>query len=207
MLFALQELYSLCCSLVIKGGWNPCPRTTDYDLCPSLVFEWELDGECPSGWTCEGDAAVKSWPGSSNHQCLCNLAPCSEGACGQFLYVGDDRTTGSMTSDYFPVPSNAVDMIWQRAGGAENGGVKVEDVGGNAICEVTGGTNTNTVFQESCDLAAYAGQCIRLRAWNEQQSGWGKVFLNNFQFRDSAETVLESTCEGVTLQLLEIEIF
>ena len=126
---------------------NSCGSIT-----PTLIFE--ADG-CPSGWTCSGSATVKG-----------------EGSLGRILWVGGDNEKGSATSNYFPVPTYAVGMTWDRCGGAEDGGVIVQDVNGNTICDIRDGTDTNTMFQQSCNLidrGITSGECIRIYVWDNQR--------------------------------------
>ena len=144
-----------------------CPQTTDYEFCPALTFEEESPGECPSGWTCNGSAITANV--TSLLVCQCNLDPCTSGSCGYIFLIANDYDIGSATSDYFPVPSNAVEIIWQRSGGSEDGGVIVQDDNGNTICDVRDGTDTNTMFQQNCDLNGYGGECIRIYAWDAQR--------------------------------------
>ena len=136
---------------VISGQTNPCPRTTDYTFCPVFDFDDEVVGECPSGWSCTGDAEVfERW----------NIL---------FFKVGGDDEVGSATSDYLPVPQGAVDLNWERCGGADEGGVIIEDSEGNTICDERYGEDTNVFLEQTCNLEAYVGECIRIYTWDAER--------------------------------------
>jgi len=169
-------LLSVAVPATVTGQFkNYCPRTSDYEYCPLFSYDDQTVGDCPSGWVCDGDARLAS------------------GYDGLYFHIGGDGPTGSATSDYLQVPKNAVELVWERCGGADDGGVRVDDAEGNAICTVTDGTNTNTMFEQSCDMTAHALQCIRIYAWDNINGGWGHVYLNNFEFRDESGNALD-TC-------------
>lgn len=139
--------------VAISGEYlNSCPRTTDYAFCPAFDYDDQTLNECPSGWTCEGDARV--------------VFQQIGGEGFQFFYVGGDSLTGAGTSDYFPVPESAYDLRWGRSGGADDGGVIIEDSEGNTICDVRDGADTNIFFEQTCVIEDYVGQCIRIYTWD-----------------------------------------
>lgn len=148
--------YALALVLCVVGTTgqftNWCPRTTEYTFCPSFDYEDTTLGDCPDGWTCEGNAMV--------------VTHFNVDSGNPFFAIGWDTTTGSATSDYFPVPEDTYDLQWERCGGADDGGVIIQDSEGNTICDVRDGTNTNSFFEQNCVLDGYAGQCIRIYTWD-----------------------------------------
>ena len=177
-------VYVLALAVVAISGQytNTCPRTTDYEYCPAFDYDDETVGECPPGWTCEGDAKVYTY----------SLTP------GTFFRIGDDGEQGAATSDYFHVPDSAYDLRWERCGGADDayGGVIIEDSEGNTICDVRDGTNTDSFFEQTCVIEDYVGQCIRIYTWDSVSGGWGKTFVDDFQFRDASGGDLAS-CSSI----------
>lgn len=158
---------------------TPTDRMCGDGTQPAFSYEQYASNTCPPGWSCSGAASVYHAPGR-------NSAGCNSvkgGSCGQFFEIGSDGSTGSATSSTFKVPAGKSQLRWERAGGADDGGVRIYlDKTNEKICERKNGRDTDTTFHESCNISAYQGECIHLYLWDHQSSGWGKTYIDNFEW-------------------------
>ena len=142
---------------------------------------------CPSGWYCNGDAAVSSTSYAKNKQ-----------GSRVFVIGFTDRQTGSATSAIFGLPANTAKVIFKRGGGSDTGGVRIHLAADNSlICEAIDGINTDVMFDDECNVDGYAGQEVYIYAWDCDRGGYGKVWLDHFRFvNESSSSTLTGTLFG-----------
>jgi len=161
----------------------------------NLDFEEGSVGSCPVNWSCSGDALTAS---------PSNAAGCGVAGSGQngLLYgkAGCDASTGTFTSNTFTLPENIGSVSFLRAGGADGGsGFYVKRASDDAVlCSSEDGTDSDTFFEDSCGgLSSYEGTDAYIQISDNQNSGWGKVYVDNIQFLSSVGfEVIDSSGNG-----------
>lgn len=145
----------------------------------NLDFEEGSLGSCPYNWTCTSDAMLAS---------IYDGAGCSVSGGDysglQYAKAGCDSTVGSLTSTSFVLPDNIVSVSFLRAGGADAGSgfylKKVLD--DSVLCSSENGADTDTFFVDSCGgLVGQDGVEVYIFIRDNQNSGWGKVYVDNIQ--------------------------
>src|ERR1035437_4257966 len=165
------------------GGSSNPPIALNFD------FETGSVGSCPTNWTCTGDAVIAS---SSDGQ-GCAVAGNINGS--QYLKASCDGTMGTATSQAFTLPSGIDHLRALRAGGADAGtgsGWFVKRVSdGTTLCSAQNGTDSDTFFTDDCTgLSSYVGTSVYIYVIDNQNSGWGKVYLDNIRLMDASNNVL-----------------
>jgi type II secretory pathway pseudopilin PulG len=152
-----------------------------------LDFEDVSAGLCPTGWACSGDAVVAS--ASDGQGCV--IAGSINGS--NYAKAGCDAGTGSLVSDTFNLPSGIDHVDLLRAGGAETGGFYVKRVSDDSVlCSNEDGSDSDSFFPVTCSgLDSYAGVPVYLYILDNQNSGWGKTYVDYIRFKDASDNVLE----------------
>lgn len=149
----------------------------------NLDFENGSVSSCPTGWTCTGDAVIAS---ASDGQ-GCAISGNING--NQYLKAGCDATIGTAQSQNFTLPSGIDHIRALRAGGADpssGSGWFVKRVSDNSIlCSAQNGTDSDSFFTDDCTgLSGYAGISVYIYVIDNQNSGWGKTYLDNIRLMD-----------------------
>jgi hypothetical protein len=181
-------------------GMNVQLRADSGTTAPSTVsLQFEIPpeeiGKCPRGWRCTGVTSVYSNLSRSGIE-VGNIQGSG------FLDVGSDSSMGSATSDAFVLPEDTTTVKFLRAGGAEEGGLRVYNANDHTvICEKRDGTNSDTFFWNECDVTGFAGRLVYLYVWDCQDSSWGKTYIDDIHFVDSNgdETFRNSTITGTKI--------
>ena len=154
-----------------------------------LSFELSDVDTCPIGWTCTGLAQVEQEGEGSPSTPPQNL----EGS--HYLWLGYDGDVGSAISDSFYLPESAATIQFLRAGGADSGsGLYLKRADDDTvICNGENGANTNNFFEMSCAITeGNGGAAVYMACVDAQNSGWGKAWFDDIQFKDSDGNVLFS---------------
>jgi hypothetical protein len=162
----------------------------------SLNFDFENGsvGYCPTNWTCTGDAVIAS---ASDGQ-GCAIANGING--NQYLKAGCDYTTGTAQSETFILPTNIDHVQALRAGGADgpnSGWFVKKSSDGTVLCSAENGTDSDTFFTDNCTgLSGYAGTSVYVYVVDNQNSGWGKTYLDDIQLMDAGNNALSPGSSG-----------
>jgi len=176
----------------------------------SIDFEDGEAGTCPEYWTCDDVSITRLFNG--------DWFTTSDGE--YMLIVGQNQQLGKAISWPFVLP-DAIDHIqYLHAGGADSGsGFWVKRYSDDtALCHSMDGTDTNTLFETSCDgLELYAGELVYFQAEDNQASDWGKVLIDYIRVQDSDNKNLQfcffdfssipslQTCASVILTSVDFE--
>merc|ERR1740130_14060 len=160
---------------------EPCPAPDSADL--RLVmpvsaldlfdFASTADGVCPSGWTCSGDASKETVRGKD---------------AITFGGVKDDGQ-GSAKSNAFQLPTGIDRVVISRAGGADSpSGFRIKDSNDDSeLCGAFNGDDRNEFEDDVCaSLSAYAGRSVYIEIDDDTSGDWGKVWVADIRFQNSA---------------------
>lgn len=165
---------------------NPDQKNTD-GIIVNADFERGSAGNCPFGWVCNDNAMLAS---ASNGQ-GCTKARGIRGS--QYAKAGCDNSIGSLKSPPFIIPSTVKGLRFLRAGGAEGStgsGLFVIDSNNpdRMLCAAwskESSENTDTFFQDNCDLTGAAGKNVMIQISDNARSSWGKVYIDNLKLLDA----------------------
>jgi hypothetical protein len=104
----------------------------------------------------------------------------------------------------FSLPSNVVTMRFYRCGGADNdyGGLYMYRADAGELADQTlvatceNGHNTDTFFQQKCNVAKGAGHAVQVYAKDFIAGGWGKTFIDDIDFLDANGNVVSIPCDA-----------
>jgi prepilin-type N-terminal cleavage/methylation domain-containing protein len=152
----------------------------------SFDFEGFAAGSCPEGWTCAGDAVVGTFEDGQG----CDIATNINGS--GYAKAGCDYTTGSFTSEFFSLPTNVDHVDFLKAGGADRGGFYIKQASDDTIlCSNVDDQDSDAFYDAQCtSLSGQDGVEVYIYISDEQESGWGKVYVDNIQFKDSSDNLL-----------------
>eukprot|EP00588_Corethron_pennatum_P015798 CAMPEP_0194279810 /NCGR_PEP_ID=MMETSP0169-20130528/14138_1 /TAXON_ID=218684 /ORGANISM="Corethron pennatum, Strain L29A3" /LENGTH=383 /DNA_ID=CAMNT_0039024279 /DNA_START=49 /DNA_END=1197 /DNA_ORIENTATION=+ len=143
----------------------------------SLMFE-NPEYSCPEGWACTGSAMVVS----------------------SIFSMGGTFRRGTGTSDTFTLPKGTTNVTFKRAGGANNGGLRVYLASDNSvICSSAHGKDTHTMFEDYCDVDGYSEQDVYLYVWDcDDSNNWGQTEIDEIRFTNDA-MVSTFTGDSITM--------
>jgi len=144
----------------------------------AIDFEDDTLGTCPEYWICD-DVSITYIFGKNRWK----ITPDGE----KLFNIGKDSQIGKAVSYTFVLPDEIDHIQYLHAGGADSGsGFWVKRLRDRAsLCHSMDGTNTDTLFEVSCDgLAAYAGETVYFQAEDNQDSDWGKVMIDYIRLQD-----------------------
>jgi len=156
----------------------PTLQTCASAVMTKIDFEDGIIGSCPDYWICDDDSVSKLYDGDGYIT--------SDG--DTIFIVGRDDHWGSAVSETLFLPERIDHVQYLHAGGADSGsGFWVKRTSDRAtLCHFTDGTDTNTLFEATCDgLAEYAGQSVYFQAEDNQNSGWGKLAIDYIRLQDA----------------------
>lgn len=87
-------------------------------------------------------------------------------------------------------------MTFLRAGGADSGsGLYVKRVSDDAVlCSSEDGTDSDSFFANTCaGLGDYANTLVYISIEDNQNSGWGKTYVDNIRLQDQDNNDLAFT--------------
>lgn len=158
----------------------------NYAGCISMNFDESYDGSenlCPVGWICNGHH-----PGKSDWTPHVEQRWVGDRDGPYFFEIGGDSSTGQAQSAYFRMPPNTYKVLFKGCGGADQNGVNgmtIWDVtSGDAICHTWDGYNTDNMMELSCLVQGSAGKLVQIEFIDNQNSGWGKVWVDDIRFVD-----------------------
>jgi|GEM_PF-410305 len=157
----------------------------------ALNFDFEdgAVGSCPTNWTCTGDAVTAA--ASDGQGCIVASGINNN----QYLKAGCDSTVGTAQSSRFTLPYGIDHVRALRAGGADastDSGWFVKRASDDAIlCSAQNGADTDTFFTDDCTgLGSDAGIPVYIYVVDNQNSGWGKTYLDNIELMDASDNIL-----------------
>jgi uncharacterized protein (DUF608 family) len=146
----------------------------------SRYFE-DFESGSYRNWTVEGEAFGREpAAGALPHQQRIR------GDYGGFLvnsYLGEDPSTGKLTSPLFVIPSGYI--IFDIAGGAIRGKTCVNLlVGGEVVLSATG-DNSEMLKPCNWDVSRWKGKKARLEIVDLETETWGHICVDNIRFADA----------------------
>ncbi len=97
-------------------------------------------------------------------------------------YLGQDRSTGSLTSPEFTIEKGYITFL---IGGGRHPNTALELlVGGRSVRHATG-RNSETLRVEAFDVRGLKGETARLRIVDHNTGGWGHVLVDHITFTDT----------------------
>jgi hypothetical protein len=161
-----------------------CAFQEDVECIPEQIvtgFEDDVVGDCPEGWTCQGDGMVLE----EGHM-ICNPGDGSQTGHGMggsnYLKAGCDVSIGRVESQSFVLPDDIDSVEFLRAGGADVGGLYVERVNGVRLCAAEASANTDSFIVDTCPgLGPYAGREVKIVVTDEVSEGWGKTYVDDIK--------------------------
>jgi hypothetical protein len=156
-----------------------------------------------NGWS----AYVTDSPGGKDGSCDFAFMP--SGKQGIYYAASGDSATGTWRSSKFTLMRGVDRIKFLRAGGADNGGVRVIRASDGAVlCSAQTGTDTDTFFVDNCiGLSNYAGTIVYIEVWDSVSGGWGKVAVDDFHQADSNDNTIDYASPEPTVSIDSYSIY